>query len=72
MVDVFDEIVEDDFQIKAVDAMAVVLWAGTLRARPTTATFATLQISEKCLTDPFLSRQWRAIGGTRLIASSER
>ncbi|ELR19104.1 ADPribosylglycohydrolase superfamily protein [Acanthamoeba castellanii str. Neff] len=27
MVDVFDEIVEDDFQIKAVDAMAVVLWA---------------------------------------------
>ena len=51
MVDVFDEIVEDDFQIKAVDAMAVVLWAGTLRARPMTTTFAAL-IPEKCLTDP--------------------
>jgi hypothetical protein len=30
MVDVLDEIVEDDFQIKAVDALAVVLWAGAL------------------------------------------
>ncbi len=55
MVDVFDEIVEDDFQIKAVDAMAVVLWAGTLRARPMTTTFAAL-IPEKCLTDPCLYR----------------